>query len=219
MEVTFRKDCCLQLQFSVAWGIARLRQIVKQYHETMVYLSWPCKRYPWCNELCMGSLWVPQWKTLNQSQNGACTKPVCHMLDEQGEAQLISQLASAFSSATLAIYFSSPWVSSLQKCTHNLSILHPGLWRRPVHLWPPIHPQVTASPTLLPWNCKDMPNDQEEESGEVILQRNHPPLPFDSPLHSEPHPPNFTRSVMAGSGALAWSIFSVACSVVPCLDT
>lgn len=114
MEVTFRKDCCLQLQFSVAWGIARLRQIVKQYHETMVNLSWPCKRYPLCNELCMGTLWVPEWKILNQSQNDAHAKPVCHMLDKQGEAQLISQLASAFSSATLAIYLSSPWVSSLQ---------------------------------------------------------------------------------------------------------
>jgi hypothetical protein len=124
----------------------------------------------------MGTLWVPHWKTLNQSQNGARTKPVCHILDEQGEAQLISQLASAFSSATLAIYLFSPRVSSLKKCTHNLSILHPGLWRWPVHLWPSIHPQVTASPTLLSWNCKDMPNDQEEESGEVILQRNHPPL-------------------------------------------
>jgi hypothetical protein len=185
----------------------------------MVYLSWTCKRYPLCNELCMGTLWVPQWKTLNQSQNGARTKPVCHMLDEQGEAQLISQLASAFSSATLAIYLSSPWVSFLQKCTHNLSILHPGLWRSPVHLWPPIHPQVTVSPTLLPWNCEDMPNDQEEKSGEVIHKRNHPPLPFDSPLHSEPHPPNFTRSVMAESDAFAWSIFTAACSVVPCLDT
>jgi hypothetical protein len=47
----------------------------------------------------------------------------------------------------------------------------------------------------------------------------NPPLTFDSPLHSEPHPPNFTRSVMAESDAFAWLIFSAACSVVLCLET
>jgi hypothetical protein len=47
----------------------------------------------------------------------------------------------------------------------------------------------------------------------------NPPLPFDSPLHSEPHPPNFTRSVRAESDAFC--LIDLLCSLLscPCLDT